>query len=99
MIGGVTADPLADLGAQYKDAKERHTRAVRAVKRAADRRAAEAATMDELREPLRQAIIAAAKAGRAPKVICELTGYGPERVRQILRAAGVEPFERDQSPT
>ncbi|MCG5464317.1 hypothetical protein MED01_002483 [Micromonospora sp. MED01] len=95
----MTADPLAQLGAQYRDAKDRHTRAVKAVKRAAERRAAEAAVMDELREPLRREIVAAAKAGRAPKVICELTGYGPERVRQILRAAGVEPFERDQSPS
>ncbi|MEV0214393.1 hypothetical protein [Micromonospora sp. NPDC050695] len=92
-------DPLADIGARLKDVKQRHDAAVKAVRRADHKRAALAVELDALREPARAEIVAAAKAGRAPKVICELTGYGPERVRQILRAAGVEPFERDQSPT
>ncbi|MFF0822499.1 GIY-YIG nuclease family protein [Micromonospora haikouensis] len=82
------------LAEKYRHTKARHEKAVRVLRRAEAERVAAAAVVEALRKPLQQEIVAAAKAGRSPKVICELTGYGPERVRQLLRAAGVEPFER-----
>jgi hypothetical protein len=42
------------------------------------------------RERLAQAIVAEARAGTSQVEIIRATGYSRERIRQILRAAGVE---------
>lgn len=42
------------------------------------------------RERLAEAISAAARSGTAQVEIIRVTGYSRERVRQILRAAGIE---------
>lgn len=45
------------------------------------------------RTRLAAAIVAAARAGRRQSEIVRVTGYTRERVRQICRAAGIEPGE------
>lgn len=91
-------DPLAALGRQYQDTRKRHGAAKRAVRRAEEKRAAEAAALNALRERMRAEIVEAARTRRLrPAEISRMTGYGPEMVRQILRAAGVEPFESKPS--
>lgn len=96
-MGHMTEDPLADIGARYLRAVEQHRAAVKAVKRAEEKRAATIAEVENLRGPLQAAIIEAGRARRRPRDIAALTGYGSERIRQILRAAGVEPFERESA--
>ena len=51
------------------------------------------AAMDDVRPRLAAAIVTAAKAGVKQSTIVKTTGYTRERVRQICRAAGVEPAE------
>ena len=95
----MTADPLADIGARYQHLKRQHEVAVRTASRAIRKRSERAAELDAIREPLREQIIEDGRARRPPSEIARLTGYTPERVRQILRAAGVEPFERETRRT
>lgn len=57
---------------------------------AREHRAAKAA-LDAIRPRLAAAIVAATKAGVRQTEIVRVTGYTRERVRQILRAGGVEP--------
>ena len=59
---------------------------------AADYRQAKAA-IDAARPRLAAAIIDATRAGRKQGDIVAATGYTRERIRQICRAAGVEPAE------
>lgn len=47
----------------------------------------------ELRSLVAEAIVTETKAGRSQTEISRITGYTPERVRQICRAAGIEPKE------
>jgi predicted transcriptional regulator len=51
------------------------------------------AALDAVRPRLAAAIADAAKAGRRQSEIVRVTGYTRERVRQICRAAGIEPGE------
>lgn len=55
------------------------------------RRAKEA--LDKVRPRLAEAIVSAAQMGVRQADIVRITGYTRERVRQICRAAGVEPGE------
>ena len=50
-------------------------------------------TTDEARVELAEAIIEAAKAGMRQTEIVRVSGYTRERIRQICRAAGVDPAE------
>jgi hypothetical protein len=81
------ADPLADAVA-------RHRRAVEAIDTAREAAAAKVQQAKDRAErerlALADAIVAATLAGRRQRDIVEVTGYTRERVRQILRAAGVE---------
>lgn len=86
-------DPLAAAGAAYKDAVRRHQRRVAAARRAEQARADSAAELNKLRPELHQLIAEAGRARRRPAEISKLTGLSPERVRQILRAFGVDPFD------
>lgn len=64
---------------------------VKAAKQAAQRRIVAAREWESVtREALHVAIVEAAEDGMRPAEITRRTGYTPERVRQILRAAGVE---------
>lgn len=59
---------------------------------ASEQRAAEdRVEVGHAREALAQAIVAAARDGMRQVTIVKITGYSRERVRQILRAGGVEP--------
>ncbi|MEV1018124.1 hypothetical protein AB0I89_32180 [Micromonospora sp. NPDC049801] len=51
------------------------------------------AALDAVRPRLAAAIVAAARGGVRQSEIVRTTGYTRERVRQICRAAGVEPGE------
>lgn len=59
---------------------------------ASEERAAEdRARLVDARAELADAIVAAAEDGMRQRDIIKITGYSRERVRQILRAGGVEP--------
>lgn len=68
----------------YRDAQ---SRAAASEQRAADDRA----EVIRKRDALIEAIVAAGQAGMRQVDIIKITGYSRERVRQILRAGGVEP--------
>ncbi|MCX4474798.1 hypothetical protein OOK41_31555 [Micromonospora sp. NBC_01655] len=51
------------------------------------------AALDDVRPRLAAAIVEAARARRPQREIVAATGYTRERIRQICRAAGVEPAE------
>jgi DNA-directed RNA polymerase specialized sigma24 family protein len=57
------------------------------------RLAAAQAKVSELRPHVAAAIVEAAREGRQVGEISKVTGYTLARVRQICRAAGVEPTE------
>lgn len=64
---------------------------VNAAKAAAARRISAAREWESItREALHAAIIEAARDGMPPVEITKRSGYTAERVRQILRAAGIE---------
>jgi len=81
-------DPLVD-------AVERLNRAVAGIEHAKERAGREIAQArqraDRAREALAAAIVAQVKAGRRQRDIVTATGYSRERIRQICRAAGIEP--------
>jgi uncharacterized membrane protein len=49
--------------------------------------------LTDLRPQIADAIVDAARGGTKQADIVRITGYSRERVRQICRAAGVEPVE------
>lgn len=70
---------------------QRAVAAVETAQAAAKRKVADARERaDAAREALHGAMVAAALAGVRPVEIQRRTGYTKERVRQILRAGGVE---------
>jgi hypothetical protein len=91
----VEPDPLAEIGRAYRAAGRQDEDAGRIIERGKAKRAAARAEQAKLRPQLHDEIVKAGFARRRPKEIADLTGYTPERIRQILRAAGVEPFERE----
>lgn len=72
----------------YRRALDGVEQAKRAAKRRVD---AARAYADAARDTLHAAIVEAAQDGVRQIEIVRRTGYTPERVRQILRAAGVLP--------
>lgn len=80
-----------DLDAAARDYR-RAVAAIEAAKDAAARRVSAARERAEVaREALHAAMVEAAQSGVRPVEIQDRTGYTKERVRQILRAGGVEP--------
>ena len=80
-----------DLDDAARDFK-RAASGVAAAKRAAERRIAAAKEREAAaREVLHEAMAKAARDGMRPVEITRRSGYTPERTRQILRAAGIEP--------
>lgn len=74
------------------DRAVRSYRAAQAAVEAAQRRVAEARTKAEAaRVALHEAIVAAGRDGARQVDLVRSTGYTRERIRQILRAGGVEP--------
>jgi hypothetical protein len=64
----------------------------RAEERAREIKAAARAKVDRARAALHEAMVAKYEAGEARQIdLIRETGYSRERVRQILRAGGVEP--------
>ncbi|MEU8334716.1 GIY-YIG nuclease family protein [Micromonospora tulbaghiae] len=90
---------LVALGRERQELKARHQAAVQEAKRLDAARLKSAAVVEALRKSLHEQIVADGRARRPLKEIIDITGYTPERVRQILRAAGVEPFERETRRT
>lgn len=79
---------LDDAAREYR----RAAAGIDAAQRAAKRRVEAARERaDAARAALHAAMVAAAQAGTRPVEIERRTGYTKERVRQILRAGGVEP--------
>lgn len=74
--------------ADYRRALDGIEQAKRAAKRRVD---AAREYADAARQTLHAAIVEAALEGMRPAEIVRRTGYTPERVRQVLRAAGVAP--------
>jgi hypothetical protein len=73
-------------------AYKKATASVERTRKAAQRRIADArGRADEARVVLAAAMVDAALRGVRPVEIERRTGYTKERVRQILRAGGVEP--------
>lgn len=80
-------DRLADIAQQFADA----TAEVADLK---DRLPKAQARVRDLRPQLAEAIAEDIRTKRRTQVeISRLTGYTPERIRQICRAAGIEPGE------
>lgn len=74
------------------DRAVRAYRAAQAAVEAAQRRVGQARTQaDATRVQLHEAIVAAAEGGMRQVDLVRATGYTRERIRQILRAGGVEP--------
>ena len=78
------ADRLDEAVRAYRDAQ---AAAAAAEQRAADGRA----EVLRRRDALAEAIVEAAESGLRQIDIIKITGYSRERVRQILRAGGIEP--------
>jgi hypothetical protein len=80
-----------DLDAAARDYR-RAVAGIEAAKRAAKRRETEARERAaSARTALHAAMVEAAEHGVRPVEIEKRTGYTKERVRQILRAGGIEP--------
>jgi hypothetical protein len=80
-----------DLDAAIRDYR-RAGAGIEAAQKAAKRRIDEARKRaDAARRALHAAIVEAAENGVRPIEIERRTGYTKERVRQILRAGGIEP--------
>jgi hypothetical protein len=80
-----------DLDAALRDYR-RAVAGIETAKQAAARRTAEARQRaEDARAVLHAAMVEAARDGMRPMEIQRRTGYTKERVRQILRAGGVEP--------
>jgi hypothetical protein len=60
--------------------------------------AAAQAKVSALRPEIAAAVVEATRQGRTVQDIAEKTGYTVVRVRQICRAAGVEPIEGPKDP-
>ena len=78
------ANRLDEAVRAYRDAQ---SAAAASEQRAAEDRAEVA----RMRDALAEAIVEAAKSGMRQVDIIRISGYSRERVRQILRAGGVEP--------
>lgn len=79
-------DDLRALAAQFNELREESVYLRKRLNKVSPRLA-------ELRAALAQKIVEEAEAGRPQIEISRATGYTPERIRQICRAAGVEPSE------
>jgi hypothetical protein len=81
---GLVLDDLEAARRSYDDAIAAVDDAQRALQDARD-------GVPRARELLHAAIVRAAKAGARQVDIAQVSGYRRERVRQVLRAAGIEP--------
>jgi aspartokinase len=92
---GSVADRLQKTARAYQVAVEQESAAKQALEEAKKTRAQAALKVAAARGPLAEAIADAARAGvRQRDILVALGGtYSRERVRQICRAAGVEPAE------
>jgi Tfp pilus assembly protein PilX len=80
-----------DLDVAVRDYR-RAVAAIEAAQRSAERRIQQARERAEAKRiALAEAMVEAAQQGVRPVEIQRRTGYTKERVRQILRAGGVEP--------
>ncbi len=76
---------------QLEEAARAYRSAQNAVARAKKALAAGNEAVKVTRPALAEAIVDAARSGRKQGEIIKVTGYTRERVRQICRAAGIEP--------
>ncbi len=78
-------DTLEDVAARYRAAGDE----IAAIK---ERLPVAQQVIRDLRPALAKAIVESIRTGRHTQIeVSRLTGYTPERVRQICRAAGVKP--------
>ena len=88
-----TVDPLTAAAEAYQRARDLEAAAKKKAERARQAVTAARKEAERQREVLAEAIVAAARAGHGNAEIRRVTGYHRERIRQICRAAGVEPAE------
>lgn len=87
-------DPLVQAATAYHAAAHDEAVAGRAIKKAQRRWSDALAAKSAAREPLATAIVEAFKSERWTQAeIIAITKYSRERIRQILREAGVDPQE------
>src|SRR6266852_502166 len=86
-------DPLEAATRAYQESRRTEDAAKRRVDRARQVVSTAHETTERHRVALADAIVAEARRGRGNAEIRRVTGYTRERVRQICRAAGVEPAE------
>lgn len=84
---------LVAVAQAHREALAEEAEAKKALAAAKARRAAAGEKVTRARAPLAEEIVKAAKAGMRQVEIVAITGYNRERIRQICRAAGVEPPE------
>ena len=88
MPGVTSGDDLSDAVRAYRHARADIDAARDQAAQIIEDAKAEA---ERKRVALADAIVAAARAGMRQRDIVAITGYNRERVRQIVRAAGIEP--------
>ena len=100
MFGLTTCEMMPGVTQRLEKAARAHREAVEAeetAKKALDAAKAERTAAGEMvaktRGPLAEAIVDAARGGMRQVDIVRISGYNRERVRQICRAAGLEPGE------
>jgi hypothetical protein len=86
-------DQLAAAAAAYHRATSAEVKAKQRLRDARRDKAAATAAVELARRPLAEAIVTAAQSGMRQRDILVATNwtYTRERVRQICRAAGIEP--------
>lgn len=85
------ADPLVAATAALEEAKRAEASAKQRSERAKAAHSQAHERTDAQRRALADVIVAEARKGRGNAEIRKITGYTRERVRQICRAAGIEP--------
>lgn len=84
---------MEDAARAHREALAEEDAAKEALAAARARRAAAGEKVALTRQPLAEAIVQAARDGVRQVEIARTSGYNRERVRQICRAAGIEPGE------
>lgn len=79
-------DRLIEVGREFQELRAESTRLRNRLEVVRSR-------ITELRPEIQRLIIEAARAGARPSQIRAWTGYDRERIRKILREAGIDPAE------
>jgi hypothetical protein len=87
------ADPLVKATRAFREAEKTQGRAKARLTKAQEAHSAASKATAQRRDDLAKVIADQARNGRRNRDIRAVTGYTPERIRQICRHAGVESQE------